>query len=108
VEIALVLDRAAARTAFAERSADPQNDTHRYAAALVEQSGGTSTVDEMFDRYEALLDQRAGAKRVEVERGDIDATVRAVEVGLSIAASRSPRPERARPSHFSISHDPSD
>jgi len=108
VEIALVLDRESARSALAERTADPQNDTHRDAAALVEQSGGTSAVDEMFDRYEALLDQRPGARRVEVERGDIDATVRAVEVVLSIAASRSARPERARPSHFSISHAPTD
>jgi len=108
VEIALVLDRNEARTAFAERSADPQNDTHRDAAALVEQSGGTSAVDEMFDRYEALLDQRSSAIRIEVERGDIDATVRAVEGVLSIEASRSARPEQTRSSHFSISHAPPD
>jgi len=108
VEIALVLDRAAARTAFAERSADPKNDTHRDAAALVEQSGGTSAVDQMFDRYEALLAQRSSAIRIDVERGDIDAIVHAVEGVLSIAASRSARPERARSSHFSISHAPPD
>jgi len=108
VEIALVLDREAARMAFAERSDDPQNDTHRDAAALVEQSGGTSAVDEMFDRYEALLDQRSSAIRIEAVRGDIDATVRVVEGVLSIEASRSARPERTRSAHFSISHAPPD
>jgi len=105
VEIALVLDRAAARTALAERSADPQNDTHRDAAALVEQSGGTSAVDEMFDRYEALLTQRSSAIRIDVERGDIDAAVHSVEGVLSIAASTSARTEHARPC---VSHAPPD
>jgi predicted kinase len=79
VEIALVLEREAARAAFGERTADAHDQTHRDAAALVERSPDDDPLGEMFDRFEALLDQRPNARRVEVVRGEIDDTVRRVE-----------------------------
>jgi predicted kinase len=75
VEIALVLTRDGARTAFAERTAAADDQTHRDAAALVERSGGVDAIDEMYDRYASLLAHRPGAHRISVVRGDIESAV---------------------------------
>ena len=58
VEIALMIDRDLAQDAFDERSATARDQTRRDAAALVERSQADNAIGEMFDRYEALLEQR--------------------------------------------------
>ena len=46
---------------------------------LVDQLGGGEALGEMYDNYRSLLEARPSARRVHVIRGDVDATLRAVE-----------------------------
>ena len=64
--------------AFAERARDPQNQAHADAAALVARSAASDPVGEMFDDLARLVAARPAAKTVEVVRGDIQATLAAV------------------------------
>lgn len=83
VEIALIVSRAETFEAFTGRSASPENQQHRDAQALVEGSGGLDALGEMYDRYIALLDTRPNARRIEVRRGDVEDTLRAIENTLA-------------------------
>ena len=83
VEIALVVSRAEALEAFASRSASPDNQQHRDAQALVDRSGGMEALGEIHDRYMELLATRPRARRVEVLRGDVAGTLRAIETVLT-------------------------
>lgn len=85
VEIALVVSRAEVVEAFVSRSAAPDNQQHRDAHALVELSGGTGALGEMYERYMESLDGRPGAHRVVVARGDVEGTLRAVETAIEAA-----------------------
>lgn len=87
VEIALVIDRAIAVAAFAERSRQPLDSTHRHAASLVAQSDSADPIGDMYDRYVELLGRRPSARTVEVARGDIENTVAHVEAQIAAAVS---------------------
>jgi predicted kinase len=82
VEVGLVVDRATALDAFAERRVGATADAHADAAALVDRSTAEDPLGDMYDRYEALLATRPTVLRVEAARGDIDGTVAAIEAAL--------------------------
>jgi predicted kinase len=82
VELALWLDRNSALEAFVERAAAPADAVHRDAVALVDRMEEDDPLGAMYDRYVALLDTRPDAIRIEVVRGDVDATLAAVESAL--------------------------
>ncbi|MEQ1702833.1 MAG: AAA family ATPase [Ilumatobacteraceae bacterium] len=82
IEIALVVEREAMVAAFEARSSSPENQQHRDARQLVEQSGGTAALVELFDRLMAFLTTRPQVRRVEPIRGDIDATLQLVESAI--------------------------
>ena len=79
VEIALILSRPDAIAAFARRSAEPETQVHRDAAAAVIAAGGLSALETMHDDFMTLLQGRESAQRVEVILGDIGGTVDKVE-----------------------------
>jgi hypothetical protein len=83
VEFALIVGRAQTFEAFVGRSASPENQQHRDAQALVDRSGGLAALGEMYDRYVELLDRRPDARRIEVRRGDVEHTLRAIETSLA-------------------------
>lgn len=83
VEFALILSRTETFEAFTDRSASPDNQQHRDAQALVEQSGGLVALGEMHDRYMLLLETRVSAHRIEVRRGDVDGTLREIDATLA-------------------------
>jgi predicted kinase len=85
VEIALIVDRATAIDAFADRRADPTAAVHGDAAALVDRSSDADPLGAMYDRYVALLDDRPAAVRIGAPRGDIDGTVAAVASAIDAA-----------------------
>lgn len=74
VEVALMLDRATAVSAFAERSKNPTSQSHVDATTLVQRSKSSDPVGEMYDAWLALMNRRPQAIRVDVARGDIDGT----------------------------------
>lgn len=82
VEIALTTGRADTIDAFQRRSAAPENQQHRDAQRLVDQSGGREQIGELHDRLIEFLDIRPDARRVEIIRGDIEATLRLVEAAI--------------------------
>jgi hypothetical protein len=84
VEIALIVDRAAAITAFEERRGAPENQGHLDAASLVERSDSPDPIGEMHDRYVQLLDLRPSAHRIPVVRGEIDDAVQQVARALEM------------------------
>lgn len=83
VEIALMAGRPDTIDAFESRSASPENQQHRDAQRLVEQSGGPQQVGEMHDRLVEFLATRPNARRVEIVRGDIETTLRRVEAAIA-------------------------
>jgi predicted kinase len=83
VEIALVLDRAAAIEAFQRRRTAPEEQAHLDAAGLVDRSNSPDPVGEMYDRYAELLESRPNVQRIGVRRGDVEATLEAIEALLS-------------------------
>lgn len=74
VEVALWLDRSEAIAAFAQRSAAPTTQAHRDAALLVEGSPRRDPVGAMYDEFVAVIERRPMTIRVDVIRGNIDAT----------------------------------
>jgi predicted kinase len=74
VEVALIVGRDDALHAFAVRSEHPENQQHRDASEYVEQHGGVGILGEQYDRFVRLLDARPHTRRVDVARGDVDAT----------------------------------
>ena len=74
VEVALIVRREDMMDAFAQRSADPENQQHRDAQATVERLGGIDVLGEQYDRFMRLLDMRPDTRRVDVIRGDVDTT----------------------------------
>jgi predicted kinase len=85
IEIALMLNRAEAIKAFQQRSASPGNQQHRDAAEMVEESGGLSSLEVMYDQFSGLIELRPNVHRVKVVVGDIAATVRVVESAVLTA-----------------------
>jgi predicted kinase len=79
VEIALITSREETLRAFALRSVEPQNQQHRDAHASLERLGGMSILGAMHDEFMQLLDTRPSAHRIDVVRGDIEATLRLLE-----------------------------
>jgi hypothetical protein len=82
VEIALLASRDDTLRAFSERSAAPENQQHRDAQQLVERSSGDDALGESYDRFVRFLETRPNARRITVIRGDIEATLRPVEVAV--------------------------
>jgi predicted kinase len=83
VEIALVAGREETIRAFDDRSAAPDNQQHRDAQQLVEQSGGREGLGVMHDTLMDFLDSRPMVRRVDIIRGDIDSTLRLVETAIA-------------------------
>ena len=79
VEIALIVSREETLGAFALRSVEPENQQHRDAHASLERLGGMSILGEMHDEFMQLLDTRPSAHRIDVVRGDVEATLRLLE-----------------------------
>ncbi len=79
VEVALTMSRAAAIGAFERRSATPDSQQHRDAAADVERAGGVRALAAMYDAYVDLLARRPGARRVDVVDNDVDGTIDRIE-----------------------------
>ena len=84
VEIALIVDRAEAVRAFELRSDAAENQQHRDAQRLVEQSGGADGLGEIHGLLMEFLDTRPNVCRVEVIRGDIEGTLRLVETAIAV------------------------
>jgi predicted kinase len=82
VEIALLAGRDDTLQAFSERSAAPENQQHRDAQQLVERSGGSDALRESHDWFVQFLQTRPNALRITVVRGDIEATLRLVEMAI--------------------------
>jgi hypothetical protein len=82
VEIALIVSRNDTLTSFAARSAAPENQQHRDAQHLVEQSGGSEAVGESHDRFMQFLETRPTARRITVVHGDVESTLRLVEATI--------------------------
>lgn len=74
VEIALWVDRAAAISAFVERSASPTTQAHIDAAELVKRSPRPDPVGAMYDEFVAVIGDRPRTVRIDVIRNDIEAT----------------------------------
>lgn len=74
VEVALIVDIAAARDAFDRRSASPSEQSHRDAAALVDRGDRHAELDRIHRELSALIESRPGVHRVEVTPGDVDGT----------------------------------
>jgi predicted kinase len=74
VEVALVVDIAAARDAFDRRSENPEKQSHRDAAALVDRGDRQAELDRIHRELSALIDSRPSVHRVEVMLGDVDGT----------------------------------
>ncbi len=74
VEVGLWLDSAEAIRAFAERSAAPTTQAHRDAAELVARSPRKDPVGQMYGEFVRLIEQRPQTARVDVVRGDTEAT----------------------------------
>ena len=83
IEVALLAGRDDTMQAFESRSASPENQQHRDAQQLAEQSGGLEGLGEMHDRLMDFLDTRPNVHRVEVIRGDIESTLRLVETAIA-------------------------
>ena len=79
VEVALIVGREETLEAFASRSAEPQNQRHRDAHTALERLGGTRILGEWHDEFMQLLDGRPAVHRIDVVRGDVEATVRLLE-----------------------------
>jgi predicted kinase len=86
VEVALLADRDDMIRAFEARRSSPENQQHRDAQQLVENSGGDAGLGEMYDRLMDFLDARPKIRRVEVIRGDIQSTLRLVEAAIAALA----------------------
>jgi predicted kinase len=86
LSIALVIDRDTARSSFAARSHHPTESTHSDATAMVERSSTPDPIGAMFDRWCDYLDTQRDVVRVDAVRGEIEATVCAVEQVLTDAA----------------------
>jgi len=82
VEIALMLNRRDALAAFAERSENPSSQSHRDALALTRASRSLDPVGDMYDAYRQLIDDRPGALKIEVIRGEIESAVDHLELSV--------------------------
>ena len=74
LEVVLMIDRASALEAFAERRGVPSTQTHRDAAALVDRSNDADPIGAMYDALVRLVEQRPATMQVGVVRGDIART----------------------------------
>lgn len=82
VEIALILERHEAIAAFGRRSAAPENQSHRDAAALVARSGSSDAVGETYDAFLELLNARPAARSVGAKRNDVEGTLQLVDAEI--------------------------
>ena len=57
---------------FAERSANPHDQTHLDAQQLMAQSGGEEELRSMVERWHQLIDRRAGIHKLEARAGTIE------------------------------------
>lgn len=78
VEIALVSDPGDAAARFARRSASPETDGHRDAAAVQERSGGAAAFPEMYERLLEVIRARPGTRRIPTVEGEVEQTYRLV------------------------------
>jgi len=85
VEIALIVSRAETFRGFVARSALPETQSHRDAHDLVERSGGTDPVGALHDQLIEFLVTRPMVRRVDVIRGDVEASLRLVEAAIAAA-----------------------
>jgi len=79
VEVALIVSRADALSAFDLRSATSTSSGHQDAHEMIERLGGSSALGAMFDEYASLVNQRPSVRRVDVVLGDIAETMRRLE-----------------------------
>lgn len=76
VEIALTVDLATSLATFERRSLDPQGQTHRDAADLIDRGGNRTTqIERIHEQLSELIDSRPATRRVEVVPDDIDDTM---------------------------------
>ena len=94
VEVALVANKNDVRRWFADRSAHPTSSTHRDAGTLISQRGGADALDRLHDDLGALLAVRPCTRRIIARSGDVDSTLRALEIELTLAASGTPPADR--------------
>lgn len=85
VEVALMLGRDDAVTAFERRSAEAVSEQHRDAAEAVSAAGGVDALVAMYDMYVEMLALRPLARHVDVVVGDIAATVERVEAAIALS-----------------------
>ena len=88
IEIALIVDRDDTINAFNKRSASPENQQHRDAHELVQQSGGIERLGDTHDKLMAFLATRHDVRRVHVLRGDIETTHRRLETAVADLSSK--------------------
>ena len=108
VPIALVIPRETARAAFAARSTEPTDRTHRDAASMVDRASTPDPVGEMFDRFSVYLDDHPSVHRVDAVRGEIEAVVREVERVIADTVRHAAPAKADRPPSFAVSHAPAD
>lgn len=85
VEVALMLGRDDAVAAFERRSAQPESEQHRDAAAAVSAAGGADALVAMYDSLVEMLAGRPLVRRVDVVVGDVAATVERVESAIAVS-----------------------
>ena len=85
VELMLQIDLADARHAFEARSAAPQRQTHRDAAALVAASDSQDPLGDMHAAAAHVVTLRPATRLVPTARNDIDATLDRVLAELADA-----------------------
>ena len=79
VEIVLVISQRLAIKAFARRSAAPANEQQRDTYETL----GDRDVGTMYDNLMRFVDARASPVRGDIERGDVDATLRRLEATIA-------------------------
>lgn len=85
IEIALVSTPEAATERYRQRSANPEDQTHRDASAL--ESGTADRIPQMLARMLAVATQRPNTRYVETIDGDIDGTYDHLLEALASATS---------------------
>ncbi|MGH1490488.1 MAG: AAA family ATPase [Acidimicrobiales bacterium] len=78
VEVELYLDRGEALAAFQSRSVSSENRYHQDAQALLDRSDAVDPLGDMYDNFRSFMSTRPKVPRVDVIRGDVEATVRAL------------------------------
>ena len=69
---------------FRKATIKPRPLKERFAHEMVERSGGSEALGDLYDTFIRLVESRPTVKRIDVVRGDIPATLYRVELALQL------------------------